>query len=213
MATGWFITLEGVEGSGKTTQARLLCDALRARGYSVLLTREPGGTATGATLRALLLDPAASLEPATELLLMLADRAQHVREQLQPALASGMIVISDRYCDSTTAYQGYGRGFDLKLLAELNRLASDSTLPNLTFLLDCPVAVGLARTRARQLNLAGAPDRFEKEQMEFHQRVRDGFVAIARAEPARVILLDSSRSLDAVRDGILNTVMERLEPR
>jgi dTMP kinase len=213
MGAGFFITLEGVEGSGKTTQARLLTDNLRARGNSVLLTREPGGTATGAALRALLLDPAISLEPATELLLMLADRAQHVREQLRPALASGTIVISDRYCDSTTAYQGYGRGFDLELLSQLNNLASDSILPELTFVLDCPVEVGLARTRARQLNLDGGPDRFEQEQMEFHQRVRAGFLTIAQMEPFRMVLLDSNRPLEQVRDDILDTVMRRLEAR
>lgn len=213
MSDGLFITLEGVEGSGKTTQARLLTDTLQARGHSVLLTREPGGTPTGAALRALLLDPAILLEPATELLLMLADRAQHVREQLQAALAAGQIVISDRYCDSTTAYQGYGRGFDLKLLADLNRLASDSTFPDLTFVLDCPVDLGLARTRARQTRADSVPDRFENEQFEFHRRVREGFIALARAEPSRVTLLDASRSVKQVSIEILQAVTERIEHR
>ncbi len=161
----------------------------------------------------MLLDPAISLEPATELLLMLADRAQHVREQLQPALAAGQIVISDRYCDSTTAYQGYGRGFDLKLLTDLNRLASDSTVPDLTFVLDCPVDLGLARTRARQTGNNNVPDRFENEQLEFHRRVREGFIAIARADPSRVTLLDSSRSVEQVSVDILRAVTERIEHR
>jgi dTMP kinase len=213
MSGGLFITLEGVEGSGKTTQARLLNDTLQARGHSVLLTREPGGTPAGAALRTLLLDPAIALEPATELLLMLADRAQHVREQLQPALGVGQIVISDRYCDSTTAYQGYGRGFDLKLLADLNRLASNSTLPDLTFVLDCPVDLGLTRTRARQTRADIVPDRFENEQLEFHRRVREGFIALARAEPSRVTLLDASRSVEQVSIEILQAVTERIEHR
>src|SRR5271156_6434745 len=123
MATGVFITLEGVEGSGKTTQAAILGDALRKDGHRVTVTHEPGGTRAGETIRAIFLDPAVSLDVAAELLLVLADRAQHVREKLRPALAAGEIVISDRYSDSTTAYQGHGRGFDLKLLGELNRLA------------------------------------------------------------------------------------------
>src|SRR5712664_2974898 len=125
MATGIFITLEGVEGSGKTTKAASLGDWLRKDGRRVIVTHEPGGTRAGETIRAIFLDPAVSLGVAAELLLVLADRAQHVREKLSPALANGDVVISDRYSDSTTAYQGYGRGFDLKLLAELNRLASD----------------------------------------------------------------------------------------
>src|SRR5271166_4951770 len=136
MARGVFITLEGVEGSGKTTQAAVLADALRAAGRKVTLTHEPGGTRAGEAIRAIFLDPAISLNVAAELLLVLADRAQHVREKLRPALAAGEIVISDRHSDSTTAYQGYGRGFDLKLLGELNRLASDDVTPDLTIVLD-----------------------------------------------------------------------------
>src|SRR5271170_1673496 len=139
MATGVFITLEGVEGSGKTTQAAILGDALRKDGHRVTVTREPGGTRAGEAIRAIFLDPAVSLGVASELLLVLADRAQHVREKLRPALEAGEVVISDRYSDSTTAYQGYGRGFDLKLLGDLNRLASDKLTPDLTVLLDCPV--------------------------------------------------------------------------
>lgn len=213
MARGFFITLEGVEGSGKTTQARRLADVLSKRGHSVLLTREPGATALGGALRGLLLDPQLRLETAAELLLMLADRAQHVREQLQPALAASQIVISDRYSDSTTAYQGFGRGFDLKLLHELNRLAAADTVPDLTIVLDCPIELGLVRTRTRQTNWAGAADRFESERSEFHQRVRDGFLAIARAEPARVAVLDSSRPLEQVAAEILRLTTERLDAR
>jgi len=212
MARGFFITLEGVEGSGKTTQARRLADALSERGYPVLLTREPGATALGGALRGLLLDSQLRLEPAAELLLMLADRAQHVREQLQPALAASQIVVSDRYSDSTTAYQGYGRGFDLKLLSELNRLAAADTIPDFTVVLDCAIELGLARTRKRQTN-AGAADRFESERSEFHQRVRDGFLAIARAESGRVTVLDSSRPLEQVAAEILHLTIQRIGAR
>src|SRR6266446_386433 len=170
MANGLFITLEGVEGSGKTTQAAILGDALRQSGRRAIVTHEPGGTRAGETIRAIFLDPAVSLDVAAELLLVLADRAQHVREKLRPAIANGEIVISDRYSDSTTAYQGYGRGFDLKLLGELNRLASENVTPDLTILLDCPVETGLARTRQRSSSDLRGPDRFEGADLEFHRR-------------------------------------------
>src|SRR5262249_51580490 len=150
------------------------------------VTHEPGGTRAGEAIRAIFLDPAVSLDVASELLLVLADRAQHVREKLRLAIGAGEIVISDRYSDSTVAYQGHGRGFDLKLLAELNRLATDSMIPDLTIVLDLPVETGLERTRARMKGAVRRPDRFEGEAAEFHRKVRDGFLAIARAEPARV---------------------------
>ena len=193
MGTGIFITLEGVEGSGKTTQTALVAQALRAAGYRVTVTREPGGTRAGEAIRAIFLDPAVSLHAAAELLLVLADRAQHVREKLKPALAAGEIVLSDRYSDSTTAYQGYGRGLDLKLLDDLNRLASDGTRPDLTIVLDLAVETGLERTRARVRGDVRGPDRFEGEQVEFHRRVREGFLEIARAEPGRVMTIDATR--------------------
>ena len=132
MASGVFITLEGVEGSGKTTQAASLGHALRREHRPVTITHEPGGTRAGEAIRSIFLDPAVSLEVSAELLLVLADRAQHVQEKLRPRLAAGEIVISDRYSDSTIAYQGYGRGFDLKLLGDLNRLASDAIKPDVT---------------------------------------------------------------------------------
>jgi dTMP kinase len=212
MARGLFITLEGIEGSGKTTQAAILADKLKLLGYDPATTREPGGTRAGKLIRTIFLDAAVALEPAAELLLVLADRAQHVREKLQPALAAGAIVISDRYSDSTVAYQGYGRGFDMRLLEELNRLATAATPPDLTLVLDCPVELGLARTRARQSSGA-APDRFEGEQLEFHQRVREGFLAIARAEPARVRVIDASLPAEGVSAAILSAVTARLERR
>jgi dTMP kinase len=207
MAAGLFITLEGVEGSGKTTQAAILADALRAQGYRASVTHEPGGTRAGEAIRAIFLDAAVALTPAAELLLVLADRAQHVRETLRPAVAAGTIVISDRYCDSTFAYQGYGRGFDLKVLRDLNQLASDAMKPDLTFVLDCPVELGLARTRARQ-KAPRAPDRFEGEHLAFHRRVREGFLAAAREEPDRVKLLDSTRAVSEISAEILAAVIQ-----
>jgi dTMP kinase len=210
MATGLFITLEGVEGSGKTTQAAILGDWLRKDGRRVIVTHEPGGTRAGETIRAIFLDPAVSLDVAAELLLVLADRAQHVREKLRPAIARGETVISDRYSDSTTAYQGYGRGFDLKLLGELNRLASDAMAPDLTIVLDLPVETGLERTRARAKGTGRGSDRFEGERAEFHKKVRAGFLAIAAAEPTRVVVIDADRPVAEVSDNIRRVVEEWL---
>jgi dTMP kinase len=208
MAKGFFITLEGVEGSGKTTQAALVADALRVAGHRVTVTREPGGTRAGEAIRAIFLDPAVSLHAGAELLLVLADRAQHVREKLQPALAAGEIVLSDRYSDSTVAYQGYGRGLDLKLLAELNRLASDRTRPDLTIVLDLAVEAGLERTRARVRGDVRGPDRFEGEQVEFHRRVREGFLTIARDEPDRVKTLDATAPVVEITSRIVAAIAE-----
>jgi len=213
MPTGLFITLEGVEGSGKTTQAASLGHALCREHRSVTVTHEPGGTRAGEAIRSIFLDPAVSLDIAAELLLVLADRAQHVREKLRPRLAAGEIVISDRYSDSTIAYQGYGRGFDLKLLGDLNRLASDTIKPDVTLLLDLPIETGLERTRARLKGATRGPDRFEGEALEFHRRVRQGFLAIAGAEPDRVLVIDATRPLEAVHQDILNAVSALLKRR
>jgi dTMP kinase len=208
MAKGFFITLEGVEGSGKTTQTALVADALRLTGHRVTVTREPGGTRAGEAIRAIFLDPAVSLHAAAELLLVLADRAQHVREKLKPALAAGEIVLSDRYSDSTVAYQGYGRGLDLKLLDELNRLASDGARPDLTIVLDLDVETGLERTRARVRGDVRGPDRFEGEQVEFHRRVRQGFLTIARDEPDRVRTTDATAPVAEITALIVEAIFE-----
>ena len=213
MAQGIFITLEGIEGSGKTTHAATLADSVRRDGRTVLLTHEPGGSRAGEAIRAIFLDPAVSLDVAAELLLVLADRAQHVREKLRPALERGEIVISDRYSDSTTAYQGYGRGFDLKLLGELNLLASDGLVPELTIVLDCPVETGLERTRKRARGDTRRPDRFEGEVLEFHRRVREGFLTLARADGNRFHLIDSSRPRADVTQDIYRTVQDLLTRR
>jgi dTMP kinase len=207
MSKGVFITLEGVEGSGKTTQTALVAEALRAAGHRVTVTREPGGTRAGEAIRAIFLDPAVSLHAAAELLLVLADRAQHVREKLKPALAAGEIVLSDRYSDSTVAYQGYGRGLDLKLLDELNRLATDGTRPDLTIVLDLAVETGLERTRARVRGDVRGPDRFEGEQVEFHRRVREGFLTIAREQPGRVRTLDATAPVAEITGRIVEAIV------
>jgi len=213
MASGLFITLEGIEGSGKTTHAARLADALRSEGRQVTLTHEPGGTSVGGIIRSLFLDPAIKLEVAAELLLVLADRAQHVREKLKPALDRGEIVISDRYSDSTVAYQGYGRGFDLKLLDELNRFASDGLVPDLTLVLDCSAETGLERTRRRARKLAQSPDRFEGQDLAFHNRVRDGFLALVRAYPERARLIDTALPVETVTVQIRQAVDELIKHR
>lgn len=203
---GIFLSFEGIEGSGKSTQAVLLADALRAHSHEVVVTREPGGTSRGQVLRHLLLDPTEpGLAPGAELLLMLADRAQHVQELIAPALAANKVVITDRFVDSTTAYQGYGRGFDRVLLHQLNTLACGGYLPSLTFLMDLPVTEGLRRARHRRGDGAAA-DHFEAESTAFHERVRDGFLAIARAEPQRVHVLDATRPKEQVHQNILSAL-------
>ncbi len=211
--TGFFITFEGGEGSGKTTQIALLADALRERGHAVVETREPGGTPLGQSLRQLLLRPHTDQPTATpalpaELLLMLADRAQHIHEVILPGLQAGRIVLCDRYADSTTAYQGHARGFDLADIAWLNAFVCGECRPQLTFVLDLPVAVG--RRRAHERRGAAAVDHFEAASVAFHDRVREGFLSIARTEPERVCLIDAAQDIEAVHAAILEGVHTRL---
>ncbi len=213
MGRGLFITLEGVEGSGKTTQAAALAGALRAEGRIVTVTHEPGGTRAGEAIRKIFLDPEVSLDVASEMFLVLADRTEHVREKLLPAILAGETVISDRYSDSTVAYQGYGRGFDLTLLAQLSRLATGGLVPDLTIVLDCSADTGIARTRERVKGQAHRFDRFESERLDFHRRVREGFLAIAKAEPGRVRVVDSERPMAAAAGEILAVVRELIRSR
>jgi dTMP kinase len=176
----------------------------------VVETREPGGTPAGTAIRRLLLGAeAVPLTPLAELLLYCADRCQHVAEVIRPALAAGQIVVCDRFSDSTIAYQGYARGLDLEAVRALDARARDGVSPGLTVLLDCPVEIGLARTRDR----AGTPDRFERETVAFHERVRQGFLTLAAAEPARFVVLDSSRPLDQIRAQMVDAVERRLGGR
>src|ERR1017187_9821013 len=208
MGRGLFITLEGVEGSGKPTQAATLAEALRKEGRTVSVTHEPGGTKAGEAIRKIFLDPEVSLDVASELLLVLADRAQHVREKLRAGVEAGKVVISDRYSDSTVAYQGYGRGFDLTLLRQLNPLAPAGMVPDLTIVLDCPAEVGLARTRERVKGQAHRFDRFESEMLDFHRRVREGFLAIAKTEPQRITIVDSQQPYENAAAETLSAAKE-----
>ena len=195
-----FITFEGGDGSGKSTQLKLLADYLSGRGRQVICTREPGGTNLGKMIRRVLLEAGdEKIFPETELFLYLADRAQHVREVVSPALAAGKIVLCDRFTDSTLAYQGYGREVDLAMLDQLNRMASGGVVPDLTFLLDCPPELGLSRTAARMVTQKSGgrrEDRFERKEREFHDRVRRGFLELARKDVQRIRLLDAQRSVE-----------------
>jgi len=207
--SGLFITLEGGEGCGKSTQIALLQQHLESAGRRVIVLREPGGTRVSEAVRAILLDPEnTALTPMGELLLYEAARAQLVAECIRPALEQGAIVLCDRFYDSTTAYQGGGRGFAASTLAALNRLATDGLVPDLTILIDLPVAAGLQRAAARR-----SADRLEQEDPAFHERVRDAFLEIARNEPARVRVVDGAGPVDTVAAGIRAIIAPLLERR
>lgn len=209
-----FITFEGGDGSGKTTQLKALEGYLTERGKSCIATREPGGTSLGNLIRQVLLEVGNQpITSPTELFLYLADRAQHIHEVIIPAIEQGKVILCDRHTDSTLAYQGYGRGIDLGLLRSLNDIASQGIKPDLTFLFDCPVEIGLSRTAQRQsqaITGAGREDRFEREKVEFHKRVREGFLELARAESHRFRIIDASRSVEEIAREIENIVDREL---
>jgi dTMP kinase len=209
MTRGKFITLEGIDGCGKTTQLQMLEQYLAGTGLPFVSTRQPGGTALGRLIRAALLDPAhGHVEPLAELLLYAADRAQHVRELVRPALAAGSIVLSDRYADATVAYQGYGRGFDLNLIAELNELATGGLKPDLTLLFDLDVTTGLSRVNRRgdDLSAEAQADRLDREPSEFHERVRRGYLEMAAREPERFQIIPADRSVEEVHKLVIAAV-------
>ena len=208
---GAFISFEGIDGCGKSTQLRLLASELRLRGVPVVATREPGGTPLGQKLRAALLDVQEQVDPLTELLVFAADRAQHVRKHLLPALEQNQVVLSDRYADATVAYQGAGRGFDSKLIQEIVELATGGLKPDLTLLFDLSVPESAVRTRKRVQRKR--TDRLDSEDAEFHSRVRDAYLEIAKREPDRFRVIDARGSVDETQRAVMNIVIPFLEGR
>lgn len=205
---GYFITFEGPEGCGKSTQMQRLAGFLRGQGYDVLTTREPGGTAISDRVRAILLDPIhTEMLPPTEFLLFSAARAQHVGQVLRPQLEHGGVVLSDRYADSSLAYQGYGHEQDLAILRNITRYATGGLVPDLTVCLDVPVEVGLRRKAG-----GGGDDwnRMEQKALVYHERVRAGFLAMAAEVPGRWIVLDATSGIEDVQTAICQAVAERL---
>jgi dTMP kinase len=207
-AKGLFITLEGPEGSGKSTQAIRLAAALRQAGYAVVHTREPGGTPLAEAIRHNLLSasPREPVTAATEALLILAARSQHVAHVIMPALQQGRIVLCDRFSDSTFAYQGYGRDVDMHWLRMSNTVASSGLAPDLTLLFDLPVSVGLARRR----NARGKQNRLDRESERFHRKVRRGFLALARQAPHRITVIDATQRPDKIAVAAQAVVLRRL---
>lgn len=198
MRKGLFITLEGVDGVGKTTQALLLKAYLEQKGHEIVHTFEPGGTALGSSIRQLLLDPShKELSPMTEILLYAADRAQHVHETVRPALADGKTVICERFVDSSLAYQGYGLGLDLDAIRSVNHWATGGVVPDLTLYLDADPEECLARTK---------PDRITERALEYYARVRAGFLTIAEAEPQRFLVISAAGSREEVASRVLQAV-------
>ncbi|MEB3197141.1 MAG: dTMP kinase [Candidatus Sericytochromatia bacterium] len=203
---GFFITLEGPEGAGKSSQLHQLAAWLEVDGYTVVTTKNPGGTPIGGQIREILLKPAnRELVPLAELLLYAADRAQHVETVVRPALAQGSVVLCDRFTDSTLAYQGFGRGLDQALIGSLNQLATGGQRPDLTLLLDLAPEIGLERIVAsRQV------DRLEVEAIAFHHRLRAGYLALAQAEPERFVVVDASASPSEVQAALRTAIAARL---
>jgi dTMP kinase len=210
---GVFITFEGIEGSGKSTQAVLLAKYLTMHAKAVTLTREPGGTAAGDQIRKILLDPAnKALAPRAELLLYAAARAQHLEELIRPELKAGKIVLCDRFSDATLAYQGYGRGLDEEMIRALDGMVTAGLRPDLTVLLDIEAAAGLARARGRNSSRGlEAEARFENEELAFHERVRQGYLALAKQEPGRFRVIDAARTPEEIQSGIRKIIDEILD--
>jgi len=207
-----FITFEGIDGCGKSTQLRMLASELRLRGQEVVSTREPGGTPLGSRIRQLVLDAEEQVDPLAELLLYAADRAQHVRALVRPALESGHVVLSDRYADATVAYQGAGRGFPDAIISEVVALATGGLMPHLTLIFDLPVDESQRRAR-RRTNTGRKADRLDTEDAAFHTRVRDAYQRIAAAEPERVRIIDASGSVQETQAQVMRIVMPFLEAR
>ena len=209
-----FITLEGIEGSGKTTQAKHIVKFLQSRGHDCVITREPGGTKIGQKIRAILLDPESKdIDPLTELLLYTADRAQHIKEFVNPNLSAGKTVLCDRYFDATVVYQGFARELDIGLINRLHKLIFDDLKPDITILLDLPPEMGLSRAW-KQIESGARIEvetRFEEETLSFHEKVRSGYLELARLEPERFRVIDASNDEQQVRKEIIKTLYKILE--
>ena len=206
MRNGMFITFEGIEGCGKSTQARMLKEFLIKKGKRVFLTREPGGPKIAEEIREMLLSVAnKEMLPQTEVLLYMASRSQHTGEWIIPELEKGKIVISDRYYDSTFAYQGAARKIDGKLIDTIRRYATFGLIPKITFLVDLPEEIGLSRILAKDA------DRLEQESMEFHKKVREGFLDIAKKEPERFKILDGKKSIKEIHNDVINIIIKELD--
>jgi len=204
---GALITFEGVEGSGKSSQCRLLGEHVRRGGLDVVLTSEPDGTALGTAIRALFEAGGPPPTPLAQALLFMAARQQHVVQVIRPALDRGAVVLSDRYTDATTAYQGFGQGMAVETIRDLNLLATGGVLPDLTLLLDLDPEIGMARIRGRRL------DAFERMNLSFHQRVRRGYLEIAQAEKPRIVVLHADQDVAALHGAVVAAVNEMLERR
>ncbi len=203
---GCLIAFEGIEGAGKSTQLRQAATALRERGFTVVETREPGGTAIGVELRRIVMHlPDATPAPFTELLLYLADRAQHLAEVITPAIARGTVVLTDRFSASTIAYQGFARQLDIDTVSRLDAIVRGGVAPACTILLDCPVAVGLQRAKG--------DDRFHREQLEFHERVRRAFLSLAEADTDRYRILDSTAPAEQIHQQVMAAILGCLQSR
>ena len=208
-----FITLEGIEGSGKTTQIKYIATYLEALGYDCIVTREPGATVIGRKVRSILLDPSSKqMDAMTELLLYMADRVQHVREIITPALVDGKMVLCDRFYDATVVYQGIARGIGIDTVNALHKLLLDGIQPDITFLLDLPTEEGLARAWRQIENgsRTGDESRFERETLRFHEKVRSGYLNIARGEPDRFRIIDAMKDPKTVCNDIKNILAELL---
>ncbi len=208
-----FITLEGIEGCGKTSQMAHIVGFLTEKGHECLMTREPGGTRIGKKIRAILLDPGnRGIVPYTELLLYMADRSQHVHATIIPALEAGKTVVCDRFMDATLVYQGYARGLDIDLIHRIHQMTLGGLKPDVTFLLDLPVETGLSRAwdQIKSGERSGMETRFEKESVAFHQKIRSGYLEQARLEKERYRVVDAARSIQHVRDDIVRLLSQMI---
>ena len=211
---GFFITVEGIDGCGKSTQLELLAAELQRRGFDVVATRQPGGTAIGQAIRSLIVNDHRNLAPMAELLLMMADRAQHVAQLIKPNLEAGRIVLSDRYIDSSVAFQGYGRGIDIATVDELNRLATGGLLPDLTLLFDLDLEQARARLDRREnVESALALTGFDEEKHDFHIRVHEGYLKIAEKNPSRIQIVDATGTVEEVHRRTLALTLKMLDSK